>query len=98
MRRVFDEIAAAWLERLRIHPHAMRAEAAAHVRQRSYRYDFVAAADIDLVRQTKRYRLRRIGRLEIAVIRDDARDAGSPPRRERHHLFALVEYAGRDLP
>ena len=98
MRGVLDEIAAAGFERLRVHPHDARTETPGHMRRGERGHDHVAAADIDLVFETNRDRLRRVRRCQIAIVSDDALDARMAPRRQRQHQVALAEHARSQLP
>src|SRR6202030_2007455 len=76
MRGVLDEITATRFKRLGVHPDHAGAKPPCHVRNGESGDDHVSAADIDLVRETDGYRLRRGGGGEIAVISDDSGNTG----------------------
>ena len=88
MRRVFDEITPPRLQRLRVHPNAVRAEAPANMGKRRNGNNQIAAADIDFIRQTQRHRLRSIRGFQIAIVRNDARNTRATARRQSHHFLS----------
>src|SRR5579863_2490935 len=85
MGGVFDEIAAAGFERLRIHPYDARTKASGHARDEQRGYDHVATADIDFVLETDRYGLRSVCGRKIAIVGHDSLNARMTPCGQREH-------------
>ena len=69
MRCVLYEITASGLQSLRIHPHAGSTKTAGHVWHGRGRDNQIPAADVDLIRQAKRNRLRSGCRFQIAIVK-----------------------------
>ena len=80
-RRLLDQIDAPRVERPLVHPDDFSLELGAD--RRRLERQRVAAADVDLVVQRQRHRHRRECVIELAVVGDDAADAGGAAGRRR---------------
>src|SRR5215510_9550484 len=94
-RRVLQQIDAARIERPFVHPHDLGAEPMSNFNIADR--DHVAAADVDLVRESQRDRLPGMSLIEVTVPCDDALDAGLPPGRPYRDRVARADDAGEDL-
>src|SRR4051794_37625471 len=97
LRRVFQQIRPVDLHRIGRHPDYRRFETSRHMRHARGPDQHVAPADVDLIIQTDRYRLRRISFFQITVECNDRLHTTRPTRRQHHHPIAALDDSRSNL-
>ena len=97
LRGVFEEKLFTFVQRTLVHPADARMQIGAHPRQIFQAHNHVAAADVNVVLETKGHRLRTKGLFERAVVGPDVLHGGFDADGQHGHGLAFARDAAGDL-